>query len=162
MLTQERLKEVLHYNPDTGIFTWIARAAYNTHVGSQAGNHCKVSGYIRIGIDGRSYRASRLAVLYMTGRWPRRIVDHKDRNRANNRWLNLREASYSQNNSNITARTKSGSSVPGVYWYADREKWRAIITVNRKMVSLGYYPELELAELVASEARNKVYGEAGS
>ena len=70
MLTQERLKEVLHYYPETGIWTWLISETHRIHVGDRAGG-IKEKGYRTIGIDGKRYRSARLAVLYMTGKWPK-------------------------------------------------------------------------------------------
>lgn len=159
MLTQEKLKSILHYDPKTGVFTWRVRQAFNTHIGERAGNLCKVSGYWRIGLEGRHYKASRLAVLYMTGEWPKGIVDHKDRVRSNDVWENLRDVSYAVNNANMSKKSRQvGTNVPGVYWYANRKKWRVSVTWKGKQLSCGYYDDVELAELVATEARAKLYG----
>ena len=91
------MKEVLSYDPDTGIFVW--KKALNDHiiVGSPAGY--RNDGYINIGLHGSTFRAHRLAFIYMTGTCPEE-VDHIDMDRSNNRWTNLRAALRSQNNAN--------------------------------------------------------------
>jgi hypothetical protein len=99
-LTQERLKEILHYDPETGMWTWIKERKYmNILVGSIAGT-VKSNGYLYIGIDRKQYRASRLAFLYMTGKLPPDEVDHKNRVRLYNRWSNLRLVTHSENQQN--------------------------------------------------------------
>lgn len=88
-LTQKRLKKLLYYNPDTGIFTWKINSRRSLK-DAPAGN-LHPSGYIRIGIDSKEYRAHRLAFLYMEGYIPENDVDHINRVRDDNRWKNLRE-----------------------------------------------------------------------
>lgn len=93
-LTAERLREVIHYDPVTGIFTWVAS-------GKRAGTApTKTRLYRRIGIDGGEYLEQVLAVLYMTGRWPADEVDHDNRDKIDNRRVNLREATRGQNQAN--------------------------------------------------------------
>ena len=78
MLTQERLKEVLHYDPETGIFMWLVAPNGRIRVGMEAGS--SHDGYIGIKVDRILYKAHRLAWFYMTGEWPANDVDHWDRN----------------------------------------------------------------------------------
>jgi hypothetical protein len=78
MLTAKRLREVLFYDPDTGAWTWIVRTSSRVRAGSQAGILDDGRRW-RIGIDDRHYTGSRLAYLYMTGKWPPHLVDHIDR-----------------------------------------------------------------------------------
>jgi len=92
MITQKELKELLHYNPDTGIFTRLIKTASSVQIGDVAGCKHKANGYIIINVLGIPYRAHRLAWLYMTGRWPKHQVDHDDHIRHNNKWSNLFEA----------------------------------------------------------------------
>ena len=97
-LSRERLIELLIYDPDTGHFTRrIARG--NSPAGAVAGN-VHPRGYVLIAIDGRDYRAHRLAWLYMTGEMPCGDVDHRDGNPGNNRWANLRDVSHRVNGEN--------------------------------------------------------------
>jgi hypothetical protein len=137
-LTQERLKEVLHYDPDTGIFTWLISPVGTVPAGSIAG--CRYTeGYIHITIDRVVYRSHRLAFLYMEGYFPEYLVDHIDRNPSNNAWTNLREVSNRCNcrNRKVTITNKSG--VTGVFWYAARNKWLATIKTIKKNTFLGYF-----------------------
>ena len=93
-MSQATLKKLLRYSPDTGEFFWLATLdARQRHlIGSRAGHKNKV-GYWIISIGGKKFKAARLAWLYMTGQWPRPTVDHKDRDRGNDAWKNLQEAS---------------------------------------------------------------------
>ena len=88
-LTQQRLKQVLGYDPKTGIFRWKVRRP-KRKPGDQAGCLNK-EGYVKISVDGASYTAHRLAFFWMTGKWPTPMTDHFNGIRNNNRWENLRE-----------------------------------------------------------------------
>jgi citrate synthase len=92
-LTAEELRRVLHYDPDTGIFTWKVTLSNRNPAGKKAGciDHY---GYIMMSIHGKRYKAHRLAWLYMTGAWPTNQIDHKFNNRSDNRFSELREADY--------------------------------------------------------------------
>lgn len=98
MLTQEILREILHYDPETGLWSWLKPASRNIKPGDRAGSF---SGrYIRIQIWGTHYQSGRLAWFYMTGEWPPNLIDHKDRDSHNDKWENLRLATHSENNFN--------------------------------------------------------------
>lgn len=157
-LTQSRLKQILHYNPDTGEWTWIEKLSDKRPVGSKAGSVGK-SGYNIIRINGEKYRAHRLAFLYMTGDWPKEFVDHKNRNRSDNRWCNLREATVNDNNRNRELSPQNKSGYKGVYWREDRDKWVARIKVNNKVITLGHYLIKEDAIKARQVAEQKYHGE---
>lgn len=98
-LTAERVRELLHYEPATGIFTRRIRTSNRTKVGAIVGAD-NGKGYLQISVDWRLYSAARLAWLYMTGEWPKEEIDHINRVRSDNRFSNLREATRSSNNCN--------------------------------------------------------------
>lgn len=152
ILTAAYLREVLFYNQDTGVFTWVKKVNQKCRVGSVAGYFCKHIGYVLIHVNGRKYRAHRLAWLYMTGGWPDLMVDHKDRNTANNVWSNLRLATAVENGRNRSANRSSKSGVIGVSWCEVRQQWRAILT-------LGYFTEIKDAALARKTAADAVFGE---
>ena len=107
-LTQARLKEVLHYDPLTGLFTWRVTKG-NITAGTVAGCPANSEGYWRITIDSVKYYAHRLAFLYMLGRWPFEQADHyPDPTTSNNRWANLRDATHGQNTANTHGESKTG------------------------------------------------------
>lgn len=140
-LSQERLKEVLHYNPETGIFTWLLKKA-GVPFGKRAGcldDKGNASGYRNIVIDQRKYSEHRLAWLYMKGYFPENDVDHINRDPADNSFQNLREVSRQCNirNNGMSKRNKSG--ITGVTFDKELEKWRAAISVNYKYKHLGFY-----------------------
>ncbi|HCA7297239.1 TPA: HNH endonuclease [Escherichia coli] len=157
MLSQDELKKLLHYNHETGQFTWITNGL-NRRAGRPAGNVCSAHGYVRIGINRKTYRAHHLAFLYMTGEIVEN-VDHINGVRHDNRWRNLRRCTVQQNNMNKQIRADNKSGVPGVNWYECRKKWRVTIRVNGKFRSLGYFGDFEFAELVSEEARDKFFGD---
>jgi len=141
MITQARLKEVLDYNPNTGVFLWVESPGNGITAGSEAGCLDR-KGYIRVRIDGRSCLAHRLAVLYTDGYFPENTVDHKDRVRHHNWRSNLREASQQCQNRNCGMLKRNTSGIKGVFWFAGYGKWRAQIRVDGKHKHLGDYDTL--------------------
>lgn len=147
LLTQEKLREVLEYSPETGIFTWKVRLAHRIKVGDVAGHRNSVHGYIYIIINNKGYGAHRLAFLYMEGYLPENDVDHINGIRDDNRWKNLRHASRSCNLQNRRLGTSSFSGFLGVNWNKHAKKWRAYITIHGKRIHLGYHDTAEEAAL---------------
>lgn len=144
MLTQSRLKEVLEYKPNTGEWIWIKPLANRTPLGSVAGSINR-EGYRTIVIDKKRYQSSRLACLYMTGNWPSEEMDHIDRNRTNDSWSNLRQASRTENAVNRNTFKNNTSGSKGVYWYDRTKMWMASIGVDSKLIHLGYFHTKEEA-----------------
>jgi hypothetical protein len=137
-ITAERLRELLNYDPATGQFTWLVKPSPRIRVGGVAG-HERPDGYRQIGLDRRLYLTHRLVWLYMTGEWPLDQIDHINGDRADNRWLNLRPATCSQNKANSGAARNNTSGFKGVSWHSRWLKWRTNITVNGRQRSLGYF-----------------------
>lgn len=159
MLTVERLKEALHYNRRTGIFTWKISTVSHVKAGDVAGSVNPVHGYTEIGLDSKLYRAHILAYLYMKGVFPLCDIDHRDTNRSNNSWGNLRLATRSQNMANGPIRKNNTSGAKGVSWYKTRNKWNAYITVDYKRKNLGYFDDIEKAKLAYRNAAVLYFGE---
>lgn len=157
MITQSELKEVLEYNPDTGVFTWKKTVNSRAVVGSIAG-HLDYQ-YIQITIYGKKYRAHRLAFLYMTGEWPKELVDHINQIKDDNRYTNLREATVSQNNMNSKKPKNNKSGYRGVHWDTTRNKWVARIKYKSKYRYLGRYTDIKEATEVYKKAAFELYGE---
>lgn len=137
-LTQKRLKEVLYYDPDAGIFRWLV-TYQRVKTGDIAGSVSKTTGYRCIYINGKSYIASRLAYLYMEGYFPEYEIDHKDGNKNNDVWSNLRHVSHLCNMRNQKIRRTNTSGVTGVYWEKRHNKWYASICMFGKRKYLGSY-----------------------
>ena len=156
MLTQERLKRILHYDPDTGIFTnLIGRGG--KHVGMRAGYINDAGTHIcrRIGIDGRRYRTGHLAWFYMTGKWPLHTIDHINRDALDDRWCNLREATPQEQCVN---RRNWGSHSRGVSRKGNR--YRARITQDGKTLFLGSFKtEAEAVDAYDTAAARLGYNE---
>jgi len=154
-ITQDRLRELLYYDPESGIFTWNVYMTSRARKGGVAG--CvNGDGYICIGLEKKLYVAHRLAFLYMLGKFPDAQADHINGNRTDNRWANLRNASLKENTQNRRSAPKSNKSTRllGVTFEAKSVlPWRARIKVNGKKLSLGTFatPEEAYAAYVAAK-----------
>jgi hypothetical protein len=155
-LTLERLKEALQYEPDRGLWFWKIKCCHHISIGDQAGTISNF--YIKIRVDGFTYFAHRLAHFYMTGAWPIDQVDHEDLNKSNNRWLNIRSATRSQNNANRPMQKNNKSGVKGVVKVGEG-KFVAKIRIDRKTKNLGQFPTLELAGAAYERAAKEKFGE---
>ena len=141
MITHEQLKSFLHYDPEMGIFVWMAPNSRRVHVGYEAGCLRKVDGYIQIMINRRLYLAHRLAWLYVHGLWPKDQIDHINGVKDDNRIANLREATRSQNMYNQGKRTDNSSGVKGISWHKPAKKWLVQIRFNGKNKYLGLFTD---------------------
>ncbi len=160
MLTQEILKQLLDYDPLSGIFTWKTRnpdkGGFNKQfAGKVAGT--KKSGYIRIQINGKPYDAHRLAFLYMEGYIPE-LIDHKDRVGTNNAWDSLRKSTDSQNAANQPIRSTNISGYKNVSWDKARNKWLVNVMKDGKTIYGGRFSELEDAVKAANNLRLSLFG----
>uniref|UniRef100_A0AAU8GIT2 HNH endonuclease n=1 Tax=Salmonella phage vB_STmST313_KE31 TaxID=3161181 RepID=A0AAU8GIT2_9CAUD len=156
MLTQQSLKEILYYDEDTGWFTWLIDRGGTAKSGSRAGS-LRPDGYRVIRIGEKKYLEHRLAFLYKTGSWPKKLIDHKNRIRDDNRWLNLRESDKSQNAVNTDLYSHNTTGARGVFRYKDR--WCVQIRVDGKYRSFGHYVEFEEAKEMADKAYKELFGE---
>ena len=141
MITQNELKEVLEYNPDTGVFTWKKVNSNRIKVGDVAGCKANNKGYISImiRINKKLYSAHRLAHLYMTGNFPPIDIDHINHNPSDNRWCNLRAATKSQNLANVKMHKDNTTGYKGVSCDKRINKYKAEIRHNGKRITLGYF-----------------------
>ena len=158
MLTQERLKELLHYDPETGLFTRL-KSLGKSKVGNIAG--ClNPEGYIQIKINYVLYRAHRLAFLYMTGKLPYDDVDHINGIRHDNKWSNLRECDNSQNmhNRKKAHKNNKSSGLLGVSSSSNGNgTFRATIWLNNKHKQLGTFKTKEEAHERYLEAKRELH-----
>ena len=143
-LDSTRLRELLDYNPETGVFIWKVKPNKKDPIGMVAG--CPTRGYVRIKVLGSSNGAHRLAWLYVHGNWPKDLIDHINGNGLDNRICNLREATNKQNSHNVKGPQINGTSgYLGVWFDKDSNKWAARIQVDGKKKRLGKYKTPELA-----------------
>lgn len=150
MITQEHLKSLYHYDPDTGLFTSI-KERRNWKKGRVAGT---VNEYIIIRIDEVGYRAHRLAWLYMTGEFPEAQIDHINGDKLDNRFSNLRPCNTSENSQNILKpRADCKSGYKGVAWRQRNKKFHATIRVKGRGIHLGYFDTAEDAHKAYLEAK---------
>jgi hypothetical protein len=159
ILTQERLKEVILYSPELGTWTWVGLCGANRRLNGKAAGRVHHGGYLMIGIDRVQYPAHRLAFLYVTGKFPENIVDHRDTDTLNNKWLNLREATYIQNAQNSKGSKNRASPYKGAYVDRRYQKFSSSISVNKKKVWLGYFDTAEAAAAAYAEAARKHHGD---
>jgi len=157
-LTQSRLKELLAYDPATGVFTWRSRAARAVTVGSEAGS-INDGGYRRIVLDRHEYLAHRLAWLYVHGIWPVQEIDHRNGVCDDNRIAELREASDAENGRNRKRMENNTSGRRGVGYRAKHQRWQARICCNGTRKHLGYFRTLEAASAAYEAASTELFGE---
>ncbi len=161
-LTADYVRSILDYNPETGVFTWRSRPRdhFKTKRAYSIWNArfaLKMAGssdtkYWQILINCHKYRAHRLAWLYMTGEWPKKRIDHRDTDPSNNRWINLREATNSENGSNRPTPSNNTSGYKGVSWRRDMGKWQVQIAKSGKYFHIGYFDEDKLSNAAAAYA----------
>jgi len=155
-LTYERLHKLLNYNPETGVFTRKVKRNRRAKIGDVLGSKNNL-GYIHIRIDRKEYLAHRLAWFYVYGYFPENYLDHINRNRADNRILNLREVSNSCNQRNTENHKTNTSGVKGVSFIKRDQAWRAKIRVDNKHINLGSYKDFDnavCARLAAEQCLN--------
>lgn len=154
MITDKELKEILNYDPDSGVFIRKKNSG-GILAGTIAGSvH---AGYRQISVNGKKYYAHRLAWLYMTGDMPTFEIDHINGDKDDNRWANLREASHTNNVMNIGLRSDNSSGYKGVS--KKRNSWQARIWLDGKQTVIGCFPTKEEAARAYDKLALEHYGE---
>jgi hypothetical protein len=154
-LEAARLREVIDYEPETGVLRWRVDRANRVRAGDLAGS-AHVRGYWRIGIDGRDYLAHRLAWFHFHGTWPADRIDHVNGDRADNRIANLRSVSNSINQQNQRA-ARANNSVGLLGVSPNGKKWSAEIKLNGRRTCLGTFPTPELAHAAYVSAKRAMH-----
>jgi hypothetical protein len=161
-LTAARLRELLDYNPETGVFAWKVRKSIRRSVGatagtvqvSNAGSYKRVS----IAIDYARYKAHRLAWLYVYGEWPAGVIDHINGDSMDNRIANLRDTNQFANLQNLKrVRSDSRTGVQGVGYDARRRKYTASIRAFNKRYRLGSFETAEAAQEAYIAAKRRLH-----
>jgi len=156
-----RIREVLSYDPLTGIFLWKVKTGDKVVVGSRAGN-ATGHGKARISVDTVLYAAHRLAWVIMTGEQPPDVIDHANGDPLDNRWANLRAADYSLNSANRASQSNSQTSVKGVCYvpYLSRKKpWLAQLTCKGVPRLRKCFATQEEAKAAYDEAARRWFGD---
>jgi hypothetical protein len=164
VITQARLKELLDYDPVIGVFKWKVRRGRSAPAGSIAGRVSKAArdsggGYRWIGVDGKEYLAHRLAWLYMTGEMPTEEIDHRNTERTDNRFENLRKSTGSQNMANKRPQSNNTTGFKGVSLNKATGKYVASIKCNGQYEYLGLHATPELAHAAYVAAASRLFGE---
>lgn len=157
VLTQNLVRKLFNYDPETGILTWKVSRTNSIKIGDIAG--CiNGDGYLQTGISGKSYRNHRIAYLHYHGHLPE-FVDHKDAIKTHNWISNLRKCSKSQNGQNSKLSKNNTSGVKGVCWCKRNNKWLAVLNIDGKGQYLGLFKDLLEASSSIQAARKKHHGE---
>jgi hypothetical protein len=155
-LTQELLKELLSYDPDTGIFTNLTQRG-KVKKGAVAGSKYS-NGYIYIEVDYKRYRAHRLAWLYVYGEFPANQIDHINEIKDDNKIVNLRLATNLENQHNVSSlQLNNTSGFRGVFWRKNRKKWKAIIYLNGRQKHIGHFDTAEEASEAYLAAKKELH-----
>lgn len=160
MPSANRLREVLNYNPDTGIFTWAVKVAQRCPAGTVAGTISAAKGYVTISVDRKIYLAHRLAWCYQTGEDPAEFqIDHINGTRNDNRYCNLRIATKTENMRNSKKPSTNKTGFKGVHFDSAIGKFRACIRAGGKTKNLGSYNTAEEAHAAYCGAAKIYYGQ---
>ena len=161
-LTAEYVREILDYDPGTGVFKWKwrddVRKNENTRWTGKVAGCVGSDGYLEIGINYRLYYAHRLAWLYVHGEWPPEQIDHIDGDRPNNRIDNLRLATRQENNRNVGLQKNNTTGIKGVCWDKCRGKYMAHITIDGNLHNLGRFDTLTEAAAARAAAEIEHFG----
>ena len=142
MLTQEIVKELLNYNPETGELFWRERSIkwfkterdckiWNTRfAGKEAFTALDSKGYFRSAILSKEYRVHRIIWLWVFGKWPKGQIDHINHDKKDNRLVNLRDVTHRENHKNQSIAKNNTSGCAGVYFNKQIEKWQAQIMID--------------------------------
>lgn len=155
-ISHERLLELVHYDPETGLMEWLKPTSNRVKVGSPAGS-LSGTGYKQIKLDGRVYNFHRVAWFYVHGVWPAEWIDHKNGVLTDNRIERLRPSTISQNAGNAKRHKDNSTGFKGVH--AKRNKFAAQICCGGERRSLGVFDTPEAAHAAYVIAANRLFGE---
>ena len=151
-------KEMLDYNPETGLFRWKVSRRGSVKAGDIAGS-VRADGYVRLKIAQQGVWAHRLAWLWMYGVWPSHTIDHVNGNPTDNRIRNLRDVPQRTNSENMrSARLrKNGGSLIGAHWSTTWKRWKSSIGINGKTIHIGWFDTEQAAHEAYVSAKRKLH-----
>lgn len=152
-------KEWLDYNPETGEVFWKKPLANRIKAGAKAGCLHKKTGYMRLRFQKMTYMLHRVIWLMQTGSLPKDFVDHRDQDKANNKWSNLRAATQQENMRNRPRQKKSKSGIKGVVWSLQDKVWRATARVDKKTICIGSFEEKGVAAKAYQDFAKALHGD---
>lgn len=157
-LAVDVLREYLDYDQNTGVFTWRKRHPRTKYLlGKQTGSEAR-GGYIKINLFKVTYAAHRLAWIYVTGRHPKKEIDHINGDRKDNRFCNLRESDRSQNQENQRrAMVTNKAGLLGVRTYNNRNIYGASICVKGNRIFLGCFKDKRDAHAAYLDAKRRLH-----
>lgn len=154
----EYLRSLFTYEPDTGLLRWrIARAQMK--IGDAAGAQRGEAGYLQVSIDRKLYRVHLVIWKMVTGEEPPHFLDHENTIKKDNRWVNIRCATKSQNQANVGLTTKNTTGHKGVFWYKAYGKWAVQVWKNGVAHFGGYHDKVDDAVAAANKLRESLFGE---
>ena len=164
LLDADTARRLLSYNPKTGEFTWrvrdpVSRGAkiFNTRFAGKKAGKILPDGYKYLSLYGKSFSAHRVAWLIMTGGWPDGFLDHINGERYDNKWINLRPASKTQNSANSKRPITNTTGFKGVC--VDKGRFKANIRENGNKKHLGCFDTPEEAHEAYCKAAEDIHGE---
>ena len=167
MLTQEIVRELLDYDPETGTLTWRERdrkwfksdkswKIWNSrYANKEAFTSLDHWRYFHGAVFHKTYKAHTIVWLYQTGKLPKGQIDHINHDRSDNRWTNLRQVSHQDNSKNRTQQKNNTSKCTGVGWHKPTQKWRVRINTNNEEIHLGCFASFEDAVIARKAAETK-------
>lgn len=156
-ISVDEVKRLFSYDPQTGVVSRLVSRGGATL--GPVGLDQKEGEYPKVTICGHCFRLHQIAWVLMTGEWADGAIDHKNRDRSDNRWRNLRLATPAQNLLNTSAHARSQTGLKGVSWHKASGKWRVQVNHGGRVVFTGLAQDLEVADELACFIREEVHGE---
>lgn len=151
------LRSLFMYEPDTGLLRWKVDRG-GKKIGDIAGSE-RPSGYIQVGVNNKLYRAHLIIWKMVTGEEPPHFLDHENTIKKDNRWVNIRCATKSQNQANIGLTAKNTTGYKGVFWYKAYGKWAVQVWKDGVGHFGGYHDKVDDAVAAANALRENLFGE---
>lgn len=165
--TPEDLRQLLDYDPETGVLTWKARSGddrftrgWNTRYAGTPALNANENGYRSGHLGGQKVKSHRAAWAAYYGEWPKHGIDHINGDKTDNRISNLRDVTDAENQKNRPMRADNKSGCTGVYWEPDCQKWSAKIAIDGRLKNLGRFDakfDAILARLLAEQRLGYTY-----